>query len=140
MTAEITAGRWYTISEIMRMGVIPGCRNTIKKLIHSGELHGEQLTSGGWYRVHESSLNQFLDKRRGKDSALHRVSDAAPQDFTASGSVWQRPAVQAVFEGGPVQDHLTRRDGPRPSFPAASVRPGAQETHRAGQGEPSSAA
>jgi hypothetical protein len=33
-------------------------------------------------------------------------------DFAVCGSVWQRPAVQAAFEGGPVQDHLTRRDGP----------------------------
>jgi hypothetical protein len=114
VTAEAAAGRWYTISEIMRMGEIPGCRNTIKKLIHSGELPGQQLTPGGWYRVHEASLRDFLNKLRGGSSVWQHADTAATNinDFAVCGSVWQRPAVQAAFEGGPVQDHLTRRDGP----------------------------
>ena len=140
MTAEAVAGRWLTISDIMRTGKIPGCRNTIKKLIRSGELTGSQLTENGWYRVHELDFDSYLNKLRGTDGALHRASDAAStdiNDFAVRGSVWQRPAVQAAFEGGPVQDHLTRRDDitPVPVVPAAPVRPGASETRPAGQGE-----
>lgn len=136
VTSAESLAEWLRISDITRE---LGCsRNTVRRLILKGELDGEQISEGGWWRVRKHSYIAYRTRRALRTAALIIPTI---NDFAVCGSE-QRPAVQAASEGGPVQDHLTRLDDTTPVsvVPAASVRPGAQETHRAGQGEPSSAA
>jgi hypothetical protein len=107
-TAESNSVEWLRISEVMRE---LGCsRNTVRRLILRGELDGEQTSENGWWRVRKNSYADYRTRRALRTAAM--ITTTNTNDFAVCGSVWQRPAVQAAFEGGPVQDHLTRRDGP----------------------------
>lgn len=60
----------YRASDYMPLPAVAetlGCsRQTVYRLIESGELEGMQLNDHGWWRVLERSLDKYLAKRMGK--------------------------------------------------------------------------